>query len=120
VTALQRGRVYWAVLDEEIGRKLTAYRGLVQRAAASLDGRFTVGPQRERQGRILGRSLAVIARALGEGRVTAAAMRDFAREQRADLLDNLRDAAREQITTMHAQVTAWAARTIGPLSLRRR
>jgi len=96
-------------LDGELTRKLAVYRRLVQRAAATIDGRFTDPALSARQRRILSRSLALIADVLDEGRVTPARLRAFIQAQRADLLDTMRDAAREQVTTLHAQLTAWAA-----------
>ncbi len=97
-------------LDPERARQLTAYRVLVERAAATIDGRFTDAAQRARQRRILDRSLALLTAVLGDGRVSAAALRAFVRDQRADLLDNVRDAAREQVTLMTRQWKLWEAR----------
>jgi hypothetical protein len=97
-------------IDEARIRKLDAYRALVRRAAATLDRRFAGGAQRDRQRRIFDRSIALLDKAIGAKRVEAAALRDFAQVQRADLLENAKEAAREQVTIMHALVTAWTSR----------
>src|SRR5262249_37192141 len=60
--------------------------------------------------RILDRSLTLLDRAIGDKHLEAAVVREFVRAQRADLLENVRDAAHEQVTIMHALVGAWTAR----------
>jgi hypothetical protein len=97
-------------IDEAQVQKLAAYRALVRRAAAAIEGRFSGAAQRERQRRILDRSISLLDGALREGHLEAAVLREFVRVQRADLLENARDAAHEQVAIMHALVGAWTAR----------
>jgi hypothetical protein len=97
-------------IDEAQVQKLAAYRALVRRAAATIEGRFPGVAQRGRQRRILDRSLSLLDRAIREKHLEPAVLREFVRVQRADLLENVREAAREQVTIMHALVRAWAAR----------
>jgi hypothetical protein len=97
-------------IDEALVQKLAAYRVLVRRAAATIEGRFPGAAQRERQRRILDRSLSLLERAIREKHLEVGVLREFVRVQRADLLENARDAAHEQIKIMHALVGAWTAR----------
>jgi hypothetical protein len=94
-------------IDEAQLRKLAAYRVLVRRAATTIEGRFPVAAQRERQRRILDRSLSLLDRVIREKHLEVAVLRELVRAQRADLLENVRDAAHEQVEIMHALVKAW-------------
>jgi hypothetical protein len=96
-------------LDEPLVQKLKRYRELVRRAASIVEGRFSEAAQRERQKRILSRTIALLDHAIDERRFTATELRDFVSRARADLLENMRDAVREQVVTMHTQVKAWSA-----------
>src|SRR5262249_3284083 len=82
-------------------------RALVERATQSVEGRFAEGAQRERQRRILRRASAFVDEILSRGRMEAAALQRFVRDQRVDGLENMKGGAREQVVTMHATVEAW-------------
>jgi hypothetical protein len=96
-------------IDAARAAKLDSYRTHLGRAAATIEGRLAGGPQRDRQRRILGRAQSLLERALGERRLDAGALGDFVRAERADVLDNVKDAAREQVAAIHAAVQGWTA-----------
>lgn len=96
-------------IDDTLLRKLITFETLVSRSLSSIDTRFPNGSQRERQRRILSRSLLLLHRAIDEKQLHPGDMDVFVRAQHDDLLDNIKDAARENVMTLHAQVMAWAA-----------
>ncbi|MDI1476519.1 hypothetical protein [Polyangium sp. y55x31] len=97
-------------IDEARLGKLISYEALVRAALSTIDGRFPDAAQRERQQRILTRSLALLDQATRERRLASSTLGAFIRSQRADVLENIREAAHQNVMTLHAQVTAWAAR----------
>jgi len=97
-------------IDVALLDKLVSYKALVEAALATMDGRFSDPAQRERQRRILTRSLSWIERVTREKRLTSSELGAFVRSQRADVVQNVRDAAHQNVMTLHAQVTALSAR----------
>ncbi|MDC3960999.1 hypothetical protein [Polyangium jinanense] len=97
-------------IDEAQLGKLISYEALLRAALSTIDARFSDAAERERQRRILTRSLSLIDQATGEKRLTPSTLDAFVRSQRADVLENIKEAAHQNVMTLHAQVTAWAAR----------
>src|SRR5262249_55471542 len=97
-----------ALAEPEL-RALVSYEALVAAALPTIDRRFPEAARRDRQVRIVRRSLAFIAQVVRDKRIAAGALREFVRAQREDIVENFKDAAREQVSTMHRQVTAWAS-----------
>ncbi|MDI1443555.1 hypothetical protein [Polyangium sp. 6x1] len=97
-------------IDEALRGKLVSYEALLRAVLSTIDGRFSDAAQRERQRRIMTRSLALIEQATRERRLAPTTLGAFVRSQRADVVENVRDAAYQNVMTLHAQVTAWAAR----------
>ena len=96
-------------LDEDQLNKLREYRALVVNVRSSIDGRNFSPEQRERQFRLIDRSLAFIDTTWLTGMVSKAALRQFTLSQSKDILANAYEAAEDQINTMHKQVQAWLA-----------
>lgn len=94
-------------LDEAQLNKLRQYRALVVQARASLEGRDFRPEQRERQLRIIDRSLAFIDTTLRTGMVSETALRQFTLSQSEDIQANIYEAAEDQIHTMDKQLQAW-------------
>ena len=98
-----------AKLDDGQLNKLREYRALVVQVRSSIDGRNFGPEQRERQLRLIDRSLAFIDTTWLTGMVSKAALRQFTLSQSEDILANAYEAAEDQINTMHKQVQAWLA-----------
>ncbi len=96
-------------IDTALLSKLITFETLVSKSLSTVNTRFPEGAVRERQQRILSRSLDLLHRAIDEKRLLSSDVDSFVREQHDDLLENIEDAARENVMTIHAQVTAWAA-----------
>jgi hypothetical protein len=97
-------------VDDALAAQLTAYRTLLRRAEATIEGRFGSAAQRDRQRRILDRALALLDAVVVERRLPRSALRRLVEAERADVIVNVREAAREEVTLLHAQVEAWKAR----------
>ncbi|MBK9260672.1 MAG: hypothetical protein IPM54_12725 [Polyangiaceae bacterium] len=96
-------------IDDALLPKLISFETLVSQALSSINTRFPDDSQRERQRQILSRSLLLLRRVIQEKQVRSSDIDEYVRAQRDDIAENVKDAARENIMTLHAQVTAWAA-----------
>lgn len=99
-----------AKLDGNQLNKLREYRALVAQVRPSIDGRNFRPAQRERQLRLIDRSLAFMDTTWLTGMVSKAALLQFTQSQREDILANAYEAAEDQINTMHNQVQSWLAK----------
>lgn len=96
-------------LDEAQLKKLREYRALVVQARASLEGRDFRPKQRERQLKMVDRSLAFIDTTLGTGTAPSPTLRRFTLSQSEDIQANMYEAAEDQINTMDKQLKTWLA-----------
>ncbi len=96
-------------LDEAGLIKIREYRGLLVQARTSVYGRDFRAEQRERQFRIIDRSLNIIDTALLTRSVSKDALQEFTHSQRDDILANSYEAAEDQIFSMQKQFESWLA-----------
>jgi hypothetical protein len=87
--------------------ELRSYRGLVQAAQGSLDGRGFSAAVLERQRKILTESLTFLDGVLERGRASRGDLTAFARKMAPLLAADAEEAARLQIDALHAQTSAW-------------
>ncbi len=103
-----------ASADKELSSKrlfdLKRYREAITAARDGLDRGGFSAEQRERQERILARSLAFLDQVVEAGRVSTRDLRAFTRELRPLLDANTAEAAQAQIDALHRQVMAWRPR----------
>ncbi len=98
--------------DHDLGvatrSRLLEYRALVLRARdSSASGRLFSEVQRQRQLRLIDRSQAFMQQVSTAGRVSTAQLRGFAHRQSEDVVANTDEAARSQIDTLDAAMSAW-------------
>lgn len=98
-----------AKLAEAKLNELREYRALVVQARTSVERRDFRPEQRERQLRMIDRSLAFIDTTLHTGMVSRAALRQFTLSLSDDIQANIYEAAEDQIHTMDKQLQAWRA-----------
>jgi hypothetical protein len=96
-------------LDAAALDRLRQYRGSVVEARGSLEGRGFNPRQRERQLRMMDRSLGFIDTVLRTGMVSKSTLRLFTRNEREDIRANAYEAAEDQILAMDKQMRAWLA-----------
>ncbi|HKM99225.1 MAG TPA: hypothetical protein VJX23_01820 [Candidatus Binataceae bacterium] len=89
--------------------ELRAYRASVVGARAALPGADLTPEERARQEGMIDRALAFIDATVAARQVSIAALRAYARDQTADIMANVSDAARNQIDTMDKQASAWTS-----------
>jgi hypothetical protein len=86
---------------------LTEYRRMVSTVRADVATRGDLAPQRGRQERILRESIDFVDAVVEARAVTRTGLTAFARRVAPLVLANADDAARAQLDTLHARVTAW-------------
>jgi hypothetical protein len=99
-----------AGLDPPAHKRLHKLRKLAEATTADLANRDLDDAQRARQHTLTAASIACIDTLLADDATPVATVTTYLRAQLPALHQNLADAARDQLTTMHATFSAWAAR----------
>jgi hypothetical protein len=103
LTSVENGFV---TLDQQ-KTVLTTLKGRIEAAESSLDSKYFVKDQIDRQKRILEASEGLVVAALNNGHTSEATLSAFASEMGPLMLQNAWDAGCEQIKTTHAQMMEW-------------